>query len=52
MLVEEAHRAGYGVNTTETRILLRASYNATEAQQIMVGESGWIHPMNQDLICT
>ncbi|XP_061470410.1 uncharacterized protein LOC133379333 [Rhineura floridana] len=36
MLVEEAHAVGYGVNTTDTRIVLRASYNATEAQKMEV----------------
>ncbi|XP_066468832.1 zona pellucida sperm-binding protein 2-like [Tiliqua scincoides] len=36
MLVEEAHSDGYGVNTTDTRIVLRASYNATEAQRLEI----------------
>ncbi|XP_034953223.1 uncharacterized protein LOC118075386 isoform X1 [Zootoca vivipara] len=36
MRVEEAHAAGYGVNTTDTRIVLRAPYNATEAQKVEV----------------
>ncbi|XP_054859819.1 zona pellucida sperm-binding protein 2-like [Eublepharis macularius] len=36
MLVEQAHAVGYGVNTTDTRIVLRASYNATEAQKMEV----------------
>ncbi|XP_053156675.1 uncharacterized protein LOC128346920 isoform X2 [Hemicordylus capensis] len=36
MLVAEAHTAGYGINTTDTRIVLRASYNATEAQMVEV----------------
>ncbi|KAJ7317571.1 hypothetical protein JRQ81_003733 [Phrynocephalus forsythii] len=36
MLVEEAHAVGYGVNTTDTRIVLRASYNASEAQKLEV----------------
>ncbi|XP_062975040.1 uncharacterized protein LOC134393944 [Elgaria multicarinata webbii] len=36
MLVEEAHAVGYGLNTTDTRIILRASYNATEAQKLEV----------------
>ncbi|KAF7243858.1 Fibrillarin-like rRNA/tRNA 2'-O-methyltransferase [Varanus komodoensis] len=36
MPVEEAHAVGYGVNTTDTRIVLRASYNATEAQKLLI----------------
>ncbi|XP_060108551.1 uncharacterized protein LOC132581358 [Heteronotia binoei] len=36
MLVEQAHAVGYGVNTTDSRIVLRASYNATEAQKMEV----------------
>ncbi|KAH0628928.1 hypothetical protein JD844_010579 [Phrynosoma platyrhinos] len=36
MLVEEAHAVGYGINTTDTRIVLRASYNASEAQKLEV----------------
>ncbi|XP_042308842.1 uncharacterized protein LOC121922947, partial [Sceloporus undulatus] len=36
MLVEEAHAVGYGINTTDTRIVLRSSYNATEAQKLEV----------------
>ncbi|XP_077185521.1 uncharacterized protein LOC143833509 [Paroedura picta] len=36
MLVEQAHAAGYGVNTTDSRIVLRASYNSTEGQTMEV----------------
>ncbi|XP_038605778.1 uncharacterized protein LOC119931127 [Tachyglossus aculeatus] len=36
MLVSDAHRAGYGINTTDTRILLRAAFNTTEAQQVEI----------------
>ncbi|XP_053567209.1 uncharacterized protein LOC128657011 [Bombina bombina] len=32
MLVKNANDMGYGINTTEARILLRAPYNATEIQ--------------------
>ncbi|XP_075450959.1 uncharacterized protein LOC142492168 isoform X2 [Ascaphus truei] len=33
MLVSDAQNAGYGINTTESRILFRAPYNASEAQR-------------------
>nr|XP_056705892.1 uncharacterized protein LOC130477835 [Euleptes europaea] len=36
MMVERAHAVGYGVNTTDSRIVLRAPYNATEAQEMEV----------------
>ncbi|KAL8164174.1 UNVERIFIED_CONTAM: hypothetical protein K2H54_047240 [Gekko kuhli] len=36
MEVEQAHAVGYGVNTTDSRIVLRASYNSTEAQKMEV----------------
>ncbi|XP_015272760.1 PREDICTED: uncharacterized protein LOC107115541, partial [Gekko japonicus] len=36
MQVEQAHAVGYGVNTTDSRIVLRASYNSTEAQKMEV----------------
>ncbi|TFK14209.1 Zona pellucida sperm-binding protein 2 [Platysternon megacephalum] len=36
LLVSDAQNAGYGLNTTDTRILLRAPYNATEAQRVKV----------------
>ncbi|KAM4694420.1 zona pellucida sperm-binding protein 2-like [Discoglossus pictus] len=32
MLVRDANNIGYGINTTESRIMLRAPYNASEAQ--------------------
>ncbi|XP_029451817.1 zona pellucida sperm-binding protein 2-like isoform X2 [Rhinatrema bivittatum] len=33
MLVSEAQNAGYGINTTDSRILLRAPFNASEARE-------------------
>nr|XP_008101764.1 PREDICTED: uncharacterized protein LOC100563455 [Anolis carolinensis] len=36
MLVDKAHAVGYGINTTDTRIVLRSSYNTTEAQKLEV----------------
>ncbi|XP_036604714.1 uncharacterized protein LOC118841425 [Trichosurus vulpecula] len=36
MLVSDAHAAGYGINTTDTRILLRAGFSAPEAQQVKI----------------
>ncbi|XP_072500544.1 uncharacterized protein [Notamacropus eugenii] len=36
MLVSDAHSAGYGINMTDTRILLRAGFNAQEAQQVEI----------------
>ncbi|XP_044864561.1 zona pellucida sperm-binding protein 2-like isoform X1 [Mauremys mutica] len=36
LLASDAQNAGYGLNTTDTRILLRAPYNATEAQLVKV----------------
>ncbi|XP_039176376.1 uncharacterized protein LOC120297610 [Crotalus tigris] len=36
MLVEEAQAAGYGINTTDTRIVLRAPYNASQAQKVEI----------------
>ncbi|XP_074845247.1 uncharacterized protein LOC142010733 [Carettochelys insculpta] len=38
LLASEAWNAGYGLNTTDTRILLRAPYNAAEAQLVKVQE--------------
>ncbi|XP_067839854.1 uncharacterized protein [Heptranchias perlo] len=36
MTVIEAHERGYGINTTVSRILLRAPYHANEAQIVLV----------------
>nr|XP_033791578.1 zona pellucida sperm-binding protein 2-like [Geotrypetes seraphini] len=36
MLVSEAQSVGYGINTTDSRILLRAPFNASEAQETNV----------------
>ncbi|XP_048702202.2 uncharacterized protein LOC125634907 [Caretta caretta] len=36
LLASDAQNAGYGLNTTDTRILLRAPYNAAEAQLVKV----------------
>uniref|UniRef100_A0ACB8EN49 Uncharacterized protein n=1 Tax=Sphaerodactylus townsendi TaxID=933632 RepID=A0ACB8EN49_9SAUR len=36
MRVEQAHAVGYGINTTDSRIVLRASYNASESQELKV----------------
>ncbi|KAM6468748.1 uncharacterized protein PHA67_009107 [Liasis olivaceus] len=36
MLVEEAQAAGYGINMTDTRIVLRAPYNASQAQKVEI----------------
>ncbi|XP_058028879.1 uncharacterized protein LOC131193094 [Ahaetulla prasina] len=36
MLVEEAQAAGYGINMTETRIVLRAPYSTSEAQKVEI----------------
>lgn len=36
MLVEEAQAVGYGINMTDTRIVLRAPYNASQAQKVEV----------------
>lgn len=37
LLVSDAQDAGYGLNTTDTRILLRVPSNAAEAQLVKVG---------------
>uniref|UniRef100_G3U3D3 ZP domain-containing protein n=1 Tax=Loxodonta africana TaxID=9785 RepID=G3U3D3_LOXAF len=36
MLVSDAYRAGYGINTTDTRILLRAGFTAPEVQELKI----------------
>ncbi|XP_015678919.1 uncharacterized protein LOC107294188 [Protobothrops mucrosquamatus] len=36
MLVEEAQAVGYGINMTDTRIVLRAPYNASQAQKVEI----------------
>ncbi|XP_042188730.1 zona pellucida sperm-binding protein 2 [Callorhinchus milii] len=36
MTVGEAHKMGYGINTTLHRILLRAPYHANESQMVLV----------------
>ncbi|XP_034289844.1 zona pellucida sperm-binding protein 2-like [Pantherophis guttatus] len=36
MMVEEAQAAGYGIKMTETRIVLRAPYNASQAQKVEI----------------
>ncbi|NXC47787.1 ZP2 protein, partial [Penelope pileata] len=36
LLVSDAWRAGYGLNTTDTRILLRVPYNAAQIQLVKV----------------
>ncbi|KAM8953239.1 LOW QUALITY PROTEIN: zona pellucida sperm-binding protein 2-like [Pelodytes ibericus] len=41
MLVTDAQNYGYGINTTESRILLRAPYNASEAQLQRVNGVGF-----------
>ncbi|XP_053316428.1 uncharacterized protein LOC128484134 [Spea bombifrons] len=41
MLVKDAQSLGYGINTTESRILLRAPYNTTEAQVQRVAGVGF-----------
>lgn len=37
LLVSDAWRAGYGLNSTETRILLRVPYNTAHIQLVKVG---------------
>ncbi|XP_072263605.1 uncharacterized protein [Pyxicephalus adspersus] len=37
MLIDAAQNLGYGVNTTESRTLMRSSYNATETVPQMIG---------------
>lgn len=37
LLVSDAWSAGYGLNTTNTRILLRVPYNAAQTQLVKVG---------------
>ncbi|XP_063298206.1 uncharacterized protein LOC134586555 [Pelobates fuscus] len=41
MLVKDAQKLGYGINTTEARIILRAPYNATEARLQRVSGVGF-----------
>uniref|UniRef100_H3B5G6 ZP domain-containing protein n=1 Tax=Latimeria chalumnae TaxID=7897 RepID=H3B5G6_LATCH len=36
MLARDAYTKGYGINTTVSRLLLRAAYNATEHQKLMI----------------
>ncbi|XP_026567420.1 uncharacterized protein LOC113443430 [Pseudonaja textilis] len=36
MTVEEAQAAGYGINMTETRMVLRAPYNTSQAQKVEI----------------
>lgn len=37
LLVSDAWSAGYGLNITDTRILLRVPYNAAQTQLVKVG---------------
>uniref|UniRef100_A0A8C5M2L0 ZP domain-containing protein n=1 Tax=Leptobrachium leishanense TaxID=445787 RepID=A0A8C5M2L0_9ANUR len=41
MLVKDAQDIGYGINTTESRIILRSPYNANEAQLQRVSDVGF-----------